>query len=175
MTSTGPVQTRVRPAALPFMYLNPLPVRLGCFAGVEQALVRPGCLPGRLEAALALCLVYHCPSIRASPAPKYPLPTFPSLFASAGQQAMAPGNSIDVQLAAGGDATVGSVEARMGWAPFNHHRDGKALLGQLDLAFLGAYACEPRQQCVLVVCCCWTAAWLLPACIPGGLACEERH
>lgn len=30
-----------------------------------------------------------------------------------------------------------------GWAPFNHQRDGKALLGQLDLAFLGAYACEP--------------------------------
>lgn len=27
-----------------------------------------------------------------------------------------------------------------GWAPFNHQRDGKALLGQLDLAFLGAYA-----------------------------------
>ena len=58
---------------------------------------------------------------------------------------MAPGNSTDVQLAAGGNATVGSVEARMGWAPFNHHRDGKALLGQLDLAFLGAYACELRQ------------------------------
>lgn len=29
-----------------------------------------------------------------------------------------------------------------GWAPFNHQRDGKALLGQLDVAFLGAYACE---------------------------------
>ena len=59
---------------------------------------------------------------------------------------MAPGNSTDVQLAAGGNVTVGSMEARQGWAPFNHHRDGKALLGQLDLAFLGAYACELGWQ-----------------------------
>lgn len=35
---------------------------------------------------------------------------------------------------------AGQVEAARGWAPFNHQRDGKALLGQLDLAFLGAYA-----------------------------------
>ena len=33
-----------------------------------------------------------------------------------------------------------------GWAPFNHQRDGKALLGQLDLAFLGAYARENEGE-----------------------------
>lgn len=56
-----------------------------------------------------------------------------------GDQAYGPHNSSDL-LAAGGAATAGSLEAANGWAPFNHKQNGKALLGQLDLAFLGAYA-----------------------------------
>lgn len=59
-------------------------------------------------------------------------------------QAIAPSNSSDVAAAAGDNATLSAVlgrEAAAGWAPFNHQRDGKARLGQLDLAFLGAYAC----------------------------------
>ncbi|KAL4457256.1 hypothetical protein ABPG75_012121 [Micractinium tetrahymenae] len=60
-----------------------------------------------------------------------------------GVQVIAPGNSSDVAAAGGANATLSAAlgrEAAAGWAPFNHQRDGKALLGQLDLAFLGAYA-----------------------------------
>lgn len=39
-----------------------------------------------------------------------------------------------------GVASGGGEQLHPGWAPFNHQRDGKALLGQLDLAFLGSYA-----------------------------------
>lgn len=41
-----------------------------------------------------------------------------------------------------GNATLGGgeVDRRAGWAPFNNPRTGKSLLGDLDLAFLGAYA-----------------------------------
>lgn len=60
---------------------------------------------------------------------------------------MAPANSTDVgaMVLSGGNATLAqgaAHKAAAGWPPFNHQRDGKALLGQLDLAFLGAYACK---------------------------------
>lgn len=80
------------------------------------------------------------------PAPTRPRPLSPP----AGVQAIAPGNSSDVAAAGGANATLSAalgMEAAAGWAPFNHKRDGKALLGQLDLAFLGAYACGCRAGC----------------------------
>ncbi len=74
-----------------------------------------------------------------------------------GVQAIAPGNSSDVAAAGGSNATLSAalgLEAAAGWAPFNHQRDGKALLGQLDLAFLGAYACGCGAGAA------WIAVWV---------------
>jgi hypothetical protein len=77
----------------------------------------------------AVCLLLFCWALPASAAnlifhPATPPPLTPEL---------------DLDGSWAGDA---ANKGGSGWAPFNHQRDGKALLGQLDVAFLGAYACE---------------------------------
>lgn len=73
------------------------------------------------------------------------------------------GNGVDMMQTVGGHRSLLEVigdsfmeennkhndTATAGWAPFNNPKTGKALLGDLDLAFLGAYAsaCMPQTNC----------------------------
>ena len=135
--------------------LAPPPTRLQSgmsHADYHFAASHRGAWPPPLLLLLLLLLLRLPPSLRCcAPLTPPPTPTSPGHQVFGGGSAAAPAPGAAPLLApapgGGGNASLpvgGGGADGAGWAPFNNPTTGKSLLGDMDVAFLGAYAGKQR-------------------------------